>query len=35
VLIGDQLTPARLAALGMIVASVAFVLIRPFRRNAA
>ena len=35
VLIGDQLTPARLAALGMIVASVAFVLVRPFRGSAA
>jgi drug/metabolite transporter (DMT)-like permease len=35
VLIGDQLTPSRLAALGMIVASVAFVLVRPFRRSAA
>jgi drug/metabolite transporter (DMT)-like permease len=35
VLIGDQLTSSKMAALGMIVASVAFVLIRPFRRNAA
>jgi drug/metabolite transporter (DMT)-like permease len=35
VLIGDQLTPSRLAALGMIVASVAFVLVRPFRGSAA
>jgi drug/metabolite transporter (DMT)-like permease len=34
ILIGDQLTASKLAALGMIVASVAFVLIRPFRRSA-
>lgn len=34
VLVGDQLTPAKLAALGLIVASVAFVLVRPLRPSA-
>jgi drug/metabolite transporter (DMT)-like permease len=35
VLLGDQLTLSKLAALGMIVASVAFVLVRPFQHSAA
>lgn len=33
VLLGDALTPARLLALALIVASVAFVFVRPFRRG--